>query len=220
MADVLTTQTLVVGAVGGLATLVGKYVIDRFTESHKASVGIRAKREERYYEKQAAAIAGTYERLAKHTQLIIDLRILESDISPEGLSEWRIQRLKEGMAEVEAASRDFKQFFTANQIYLPPSLSPKIQAMTKHLWMTTMHHYVATFESRNKPPLSTKDLKRLKRFREAAETLLEELRDRFRMLLLQDEPTSWYSAIWTWLKAHTKAQASPPSPAPVAAPSE
>ena len=56
-------ETFAIGAIGGMAPLIGKYIVDRLTESHKAAVNVAAKRKERYHEKQAAAVAGTYERL-------------------------------------------------------------------------------------------------------------------------------------------------------------
>ena len=70
-------KQLATGAMGGLALLIGKYVVDRFTESHKAAVSIAAKRRERFNDKQAEVTAELYEKLACCTSAVFMLCVLD-----------------------------------------------------------------------------------------------------------------------------------------------
>jgi hypothetical protein len=56
-------QTLIVAVAWAIGGFIVKLLYDRVAESHKAVVGLSAKRRERFYDKQATVVAGMYERL-------------------------------------------------------------------------------------------------------------------------------------------------------------
>jgi hypothetical protein len=205
MADIPASQQLICAVIGSVVTLAGKYVIDRFTESHKAAVSVAAKRRERFYEKQAAAIAGTYERLARCTEAACGLYISESDLSSGELSEWKTQKLKEDIDKAEQARRDFSDYFAANMIYFPRSLAPKVEKLGHEVQAAIGLNQIAILSKPLGLPVTEKDLASMKAAREAARELLAELQDRFREMMLRDEPP-WYSAIWMRMKSPKKGQ--------------
>src|SRR5258708_39997454 len=99
-----TFQQLVAGAMGGLALLIGKYLVDRFTESHKASVAIAAKRRERFQDKQAEVAAELYKKLVCCTSAVFMLLVFDDPEDTRSRlldSETRTKRLKDLLPKAE-----------------------------------------------------------------------------------------------------------------------
>jgi hypothetical protein len=186
MAEIL--QQLVTGAMGGLALLIGKYVVDRFTESHKAAVGIAAKRRERFQDKQAEVAAELYVKLARCTEAVFMLIVLdepESRISRLQESESRAKRLKNLLPKAEQAWGELSAYFNAHALYFPEPLLSRIRQAGHHMEkvIDDVHEMVDSGLDQVEPKVKNMiDEARL----ETKELLLE-IRSRFYKLMLGDE---------------------------------
>jgi hypothetical protein len=183
MADILSAQSLILGAIGGVATLIGKYILDRFTESNKAAIAIAAKRKERYHEKQAASIAGTYEKLTMYVDVVCGLYLYEAS----NLSKEEEQRIEKELDEANQAREGFEKYFAANEIYFPVSLASKVETLKRDLGRALRTHRQIAGRSPNvQSPENDKNL-RINETRTSAINLLDELKSKFRELLLGNE---------------------------------
>jgi hypothetical protein len=179
-----TMETLIIAAVGGVTSLVGKYILDRFTESHKATVAIAAKRRERYHEKQATAIAGTYEKLTTYVDAACGLYLYETAV----LATEQEDRIKEELDGANHARLDFQKYFAANEIYFPTTLAVKVDQLSRDLHRAILTHRMMTGpRPMGQDASKDKDVAKIKETRDAAKGLLEELKGKFRELLLGDE---------------------------------
>jgi hypothetical protein len=133
MADVSSTQTLVVGAIGGAIALLGKYVIDRFAASHNAELGVRAKRRERYFDKQASVLEGMSEKLAGLVYALGELHFDETDFIRE-LADIIKTDIKEMLPTVQAAQKQASIYFASNELYFSQ------QSTTLIRWLLTNIH--------------------------------------------------------------------------------
>jgi hypothetical protein len=131
-----TLQQFVAGAMGGLALLIGKLFVDRFTESHKADVSIAAKRRERFQDKQAQVAAELYEKLANCTSAVFMLVVVEepdSRISHLLESESRAKRLKDLLPAAEQAWGELSTYYNAHSLYFSDSLLTSIRRAGHHM---------------------------------------------------------------------------------------
>jgi hypothetical protein len=122
-----------VGGFFTLAGVVGKYLFDRRTETHKANLASTAKRREQYHEMQTEAIVGMCVRLNRSLNKAHDSFINEQDIENDLLSETATERIKrelEGAREVEA---DLKTFTDSHELYLPEELERPVSALSRKL---------------------------------------------------------------------------------------
>lgn len=163
------------GVVGGMiplmGALIGKYVVDRLNETHKASVSVAAKRKERYQEKQASAIAGVYEKLRLYDDALRSLHLYEARSHTEAQE----KRIQGAIDEVDQVRRDFERYFAANEIYFPESLASDVQQVSSILRQALWTH-------REKARMA--DVGSIMGARDAAKTLLQNLKGKFRELLL------------------------------------
>ena len=84
-------------------------------------LALRRRGKKRYHEKQAAAVAGTYEKLAGYLATVSGLYLYEA----ASLSHDEEERIPKELDEADQARIDFQKFFTANEIYFPASLPAK-----------------------------------------------------------------------------------------------
>lgn len=124
MADTTLAQTILVAAVTSVATLAGKYVVDRFTESHKATVALRVKRQERFYSKQAEVIAEGYAKLEEAVCLAGAMgSVLATGENTE-------ERNKDHFRRVLKAFWEVNQYFSVNSLYFSKDVNAKIGDLT------------------------------------------------------------------------------------------
>ena len=188
-----TLGSLIGGALGGMITLAGKYVVDRFAESHKAAVSIAAKRKEKYHEKQAAAVAGTYEKLTRYSDAVCGLYLWEA----ASLSRDQEERVRKELDEAHQARIDFQRFFAANEIYFPAPLASKVEELNRRLHRALLTHRAMTGPGPISQTAGDDKATKIKETRAAAKELLRELKGKFRELLLgkdagqdEDRPVS------------------------------
>lgn len=167
----IATETLIGGAIGGVISLVGNYVVGRFAESHKAAVNVAAKRKERYHEKQAAAIAGVYEKLSLYDDALRGLHLYET----KSLTEDQEKRTQGAIGEADRMRRDFEGYFAANEIYFPEALASRVQQVSSILRRALSTH---------REMARSANVGSIMEARDAARNLLHDLKGRFRELLL------------------------------------
>lgn len=194
MADV---YTLVIGAFGGLAALIGKYVIDRFAEAHKTALGVAAKRSEAFNERQALVIAGLYRRLVR---CVADLSKLyfhgdEASLEPE------ISKVveKQSDANLTKATRSFQKlesFYDKYNLYLPEPLDQSVLTV-----VLLAERHIDDFESaflQGVDQLKDSVVEDISDIRAKNITLLLDLKREFRQLLVDEAKPE----LITCLRAH------------------
>jgi hypothetical protein len=179
-----TVQTLIIGALGGTGyaalSAALKYIADRLTESHKLVVGVAAKRRERYHEKQAVAVAGTYEKLTIYVDAVCGLYLWEA----ASLTHDQEERIRKELDEAHQARIGFQRFFAANEIYFPAPLACKVEELNRRLRRALLSHRAMTGPGPIGQAAGDDKATKLKETRDAAKELLGELKDKFRELLL------------------------------------
>src|SRR5207253_8550354 len=93
------------------------------------SVALLAKQRQRYHEKQAEAIAGSYERLSKYMGAALRIGSTDLGVGDGKLSLEVAQRLKSDSQRIRQLHDEFVEFFDANQIYLPPEVDMKFSSL-------------------------------------------------------------------------------------------
>ncbi len=166
-----TMETLIVAVLGGVISLAGKFVVDRFTESHRAAVGVATKRKERYQEKQASAIAGVYEKLSLYDDALRGLHLYES----KSLAPDQEERIRGAIGEADRVRRDFEKYFAAHEIYFPETLASGVQRVSLILRQALWTH---------REMARSADVGGIREARDAARDLLRDLKGKFRELLL------------------------------------
>jgi hypothetical protein len=130
-------QAVVLGAAGGLVTLIGKYVIDRLTESHKAALGLASKRKERFYEKQAAVISGTYRRMDRCISDLSELYFHGDEGHLEPLMANAVEnQLGEKLNKATKSFKSLESFYDEYNLFLPESLD---QAVLSYILLAERH---------------------------------------------------------------------------------
>jgi hypothetical protein len=162
------------GVLGGMVPLIGKYVIDRLAETHKAAVSVAAKRKERYQEKQASAIASVHERLSLYNDVLRGLHLYET----RSLAEDQEKRIQEEIVEADRVRRDFERNFAANEIYLPEALASDVQKVSLILRQALWTH---------REKARSANIDGIMEARDAAKNLLQDLKGKFRELLSEKD---------------------------------
>jgi hypothetical protein len=186
-----TIHQLLTGAMGGLAFLVGKYVVDRLAESHKAAVGIAAKRRERFQDKQAEVAAEIYEKLASSTEAVFTLIVLdepESRISRLLKSETRTKRLRDLLPNAEQAWGELSAYHNRHGLYFPEPLLSRTKQAGYH--MEKVIDDVHKMLDQGLDQIEPKDKIILDKARLEAVELLVEIRTMFYTLMLGNEGSS------------------------------
>ena len=196
MADVSTTQTIVLGAMGGSITIAVKYVIDRFTESHKAELGVRAKRRERYFDNQATVIAGMYEKLAGLVYALHELYFDETDFIRE-VATVMTTDIKEMLPPAKAAHKHASVYFASNELYFSQASATLITSLLVHIGVAIDELDSAVDEGLDK--VTEDDVKTITSCHQMARTALEQLHTEFRALMLGEQRSS-PSFLWAWPK--------------------
>lgn len=185
MADPMTTQAIFWGGVGGLVTLIGKYVIDRLTESHKASVGLATKRKERFYEKQATVISGVYRRMDRCISDLSELYFqgdegkLDSPVS-DAVERQLARRLEKARSSFDR----LQSYYDNHNLFLPEPLD---QAVLSYIVLAERHleefgyAFAKGFEELNEVVVNG-----IVELRSQGLTALLGLKDQFRFLLTGD----------------------------------
>jgi hypothetical protein len=158
---------LVTAAISAGAGFIFKHVFDRFTESHKVEVALSAKRRERYYDKQAAVVAGMYERLAK---LVHFVNTMSTHPSRDAID----------TKDVLTLFTESLQYFEVNELYFPQAEAATIKAVIAKLRypVVAVHNYNVIDKV---PPDLSGDLSTI---RESVRTIMEQLQDKFRTLMM------------------------------------
>jgi hypothetical protein len=162
-------QTLIV-AVSALGGSICTHVFARFTESHKATVGLSAKRKERFYDKQATVVAGMYERLARLVQVI---NHMATQSSPN----------ESDIAKALDLFNECRQYFEISELYFPETEAATIRTViiTMRYPVFAMHNYNVI----GKTPFDFGS--ELTKIRETVSDLMEQLQNKFRQLMLGEE---------------------------------
>jgi len=163
-------------------------VVDRFTESHKAAVGIAAKRRERFKDKQAEVAAELYEKLVRCTLAVFPLIVLdepESRISRLQDSESRAKRLKDLLPRAEQAWIELSVYYNAHALYFPEPLLSRIRHAGHH--MEKLIDDVHKMLDSGFDQVELNDRIMIDEARLEAKELLLEIRNRFYKLMLGDE---------------------------------
>src|SRR5271157_1085725 len=196
MADVSTTQTLFLGVMGGAIPIAVKYVIDRFTESHKAELGVRAKRRERYFDNQATVIAGMYEKLAGLVYALHELYFDETDFIRE-VATVMTTDIKEMLPPAKAAHKHASIYFASNELYFSQASATLITSLLVHIGVAIDELDSAVDEGLDK--VTEDDVKTITSCHQMARTALEQLHTEFRALMLGEQRSS-PSFLWAWPK--------------------
>jgi hypothetical protein len=189
-------QSLIIGAVGGMASQVLRSILDRFGESHKATIGIAAKRKERYYEKQAAAVASIYEKLTRYMDTVDSLRLYEpastwgeqpiDESARTYLEEKRGKLIDQGLDEATRARIDFERSFAASEIYFSPSLVSQARDLGRDLHRVILIHRMASLHPLGELPGrdAGDDKAKIQKIKEATNVLISTLKSKFQEMLL------------------------------------
>jgi len=146
-----------------------KQIHARQLELVRSSLAIAAKRKERFHDKQATVLATTYQRLSASTDGV--LRLLVPMQSPEERQEHIIKSAK--------TLRKLRDYSAMNKLYIPDELATHISDVTDELFIAQ-----ATLAAAADPDSVWK--KRDESI-ERAERILNDLRTRFRTLMLGDD---------------------------------
>jgi hypothetical protein len=174
MADL---QQIYVAVSGGAIALVGKYVFDRLIESHKARVGLEMKRRERYYEKQALAFSGAYEKLAQYASNSLGISIFDDE-----LEEWHLPLLDKSTAKARKSGEEFDDFLRSNIIYFPQEFADKLDEFYRTLFTIIASIQMKSYDE---PGTDVTEFKAQTKVRQAkAREILKEVQNEFRRLML------------------------------------
>jgi hypothetical protein len=209
------TPALITGAIGGIATLVAKYIIDRFAEANKAALGVAAKRKERLDEKQAMVISGIYYKLERCVEDMSELYFHGDEAGLDAtLSQAVEQQLGSHLGKAEKSLKRLQAFHSKYCLYLPEHLDEAISRV-----ILTAESHIGKFQEE----LLTKGFSEIDRA--ASEEirdlrfnnilLLIELRKRFRQLMLGDPERGLIERIMGKLPLNRRRKdiSSPASPA-------
>jgi hypothetical protein len=195
--NVMDTNALVTGAVGGIATLIIKYVIDRFSEVHKSAIGVAAKRREKFNEKQAMVLAGVYHRLQRCVEDMSEI-YFHGD---EGELEPIISQAVENQlsAKLEKARKSYEKLETFHGkygLYLPEflddSVNQAILVAQSHLDEFDFA-FAKGFDELNADIVNT-----IIRLRGDNIILVIELKKAFRRLLVDEPPAGVVGKLLSW----------------------
>jgi len=198
MADTSTVQTLIVGAMGGAITMAVKYAIDRFAESHKAEIGVRAKRRERYYDKQATAIAWMYERLARLVYAVDQLHISADPEHRRLVMKITTKNIKEALPAALEAVKEAEVYFATNELYFSESLANNVSLLILNMCMATGSIHRAVQDGLDQ--ITEDNVRSIDSSRQRTRTVIAQLRTEFRKLMLGEERSS-QSSPWAWAKS-------------------
>jgi hypothetical protein len=183
------TPALITGAIGGIATLVAKYIIDRFAEANKASLGVAAKRKERLDEKQAMVISGLYHKVERCVEDLSELYFHGDEAGLDAtLSQAVEQQLGSYLDKAEKSLKQLRAFHSKYCLYLPEHLDEAISRviLTAESHIGKFQEELLTKEFSEIDRAASEEIKDL-RFNNIL--LLIELKKRFRQLLLGDPKT-------------------------------
>lgn len=182
----MDTSALTTGAIGGIATLVAKYIIDRFAEANKATLGVAAKRKERLDEKRAMVISGVYHKLERCVEDVSELYFLgdEADLDAT-LSQAVENQFGSRLDKAQRSMKRLQAFHSKYCLYLPEKLDDAIAQV-----ILTAESHVDKFETefltKQFSEIDQAANEEIKDLRFNNILLLIELKKRFRQLLLDD----------------------------------
>ena len=118
----------VAGAVGAFITLGCRFLVDRWTEKHKAEIGTSAKWKERYHVKQAEVVEEIHGRLVRCLE-----PTFHSYPQKEQHTQEDVDRITESTERACKAAADLGVYFRENAIYLPKDMAERVNTLYTRL---------------------------------------------------------------------------------------
>lgn len=168
-----------------MAITVIKYILDNRMESRKTALSLAAKRRGHFIDKQAAAIAGMYERFAR-CELAIE-RCVTTKPGPSS-PETAEARSEEEIGKVKGAYEDLEEYHLANEVYFLEPMAENMRSSVNIIKSSSMMLFIER-HGENRESLGEEGIESLQKSRDTIRKYLAGLRTRFAKLMLQDDPT-------------------------------